>query len=235
MIEIVPVREKKENTKTIFYLDDSCGNSMAKKYNWAIENIVLKNDDPIVCFRHDDLEFLNNSNLLANDILKYQYEHDKKIGVAGVIGTMNLERSMAWWNPLRQVNGIGSIIQCNKNEKGEDIEYPMNDWKTMNDHVVSMDGCCLFFHKRLFEDGLRFDENLEGYHFYDVDICLESLRRGYKNLIIPIDTRHKSIGMPPPNFNDLRIKVFNKWNEIVKGIFPITWFSFGRELENGRY
>lgn len=235
MIEIVPVREKRDNTTNIFYVDDSCGNSMAKKYNWAIENIILKNDDPIICLRHDDLEFLGNSRTLAEDLLKHSYENDDKLGVAGVIGTLCLERSMTWWHPLRQVNGIGHIIQCNVNEKGEPIEYPMSDWKTMNDHVTTLDGCCLFFHKRIFEDGLRFDESLDGYHFYDVDICLESLRRGYKNLVIPIDTKHKSVGQPPKNFHELGKKVFDKWNEIVKGVFPITWFSFGRETSNGRY
>ena len=67
MIQIIPVKERLEgqvDTDKIFYIPNEIKlkkktivlDSMALKYNYAIENIVLKNDDPNICFRHDDSE-----------------------------------------------------------------------------------------------------------------------------------------------------------------------------------
>ena len=62
MIEIIPIKERNENqvdTDKIFYIPngENC-NSMAEKYNWAINNIILKKKqkDELICFRHDDTE-----------------------------------------------------------------------------------------------------------------------------------------------------------------------------------
>ena len=47
MIQFIPCKSSKglEKTDDIIYLDDKCGNSMAKKYNYAIKNYILDSKD----------------------------------------------------------------------------------------------------------------------------------------------------------------------------------------------
>ena len=104
----------------------------------------------------------------------------------------------------------------------ENIEYPMADHPGVHDYLATVDGCCMFFPKWLFEEGVRFDENLKEYHFYDCDICLQVLEKGLKVSTIDIVVKHQSSGIPSKNFNDLRLVFFNKWNNKVKGQWPIS-------------
>lgn len=241
MIEIVAVKERAENqvdTDKIFYIPngENC-NSMTEKYNWAIENIILKKKqkDNLICFRHDDTEIRT-----PLDVCEYKLNAlfaDGKVGCAGVIGTIQLENSCTWWSPNREVNGSGAIIQGGKrpkvengkpvfDEEGKQIfelyEYPMNDHPGVHDYLATVDGCCMFFPKHVFEEGLRFDTALKEYHFYDCDICLQVLERGYKVSTIDLTVKHQSSGIPSPNFRDLGQVFFNKWNNKVKGQWPIS-------------
>ena len=250
MIQIIPIKERLEqhvDTDKNFYIPNVIKNkkktielnSMTSKYNYAIENIILKNDDPIVCFRHEDTEIRS-----PMDVCDYKLTTlfaDNTVGCAGLIGTIQLENSCTWWSPNRPLQTAGHIIQGGvqpklddkgqeiKNEKGqilvENIEYPMSDFPGVHDYMATVDGCCMFFPKKVFENGLRFDENLKEFHFYDCDICLQLLERGLKVSTIDILVKHQSSGVPSPNFNDLKLVFFNKWNKKVHGEWPISRVS----------
>lgn len=230
MIEIVPVTklDTLTNTDKKFYIDNTKGNSMAKKYNYAIENIVLKNDDPIICFRHDDCNILT-----PIDVCEYKLSklfEDGDVGIAGVIGTIALDKICTWWNGVlaaggRMTYGSGSIIQGGVDEKGNPTEYPMKDHPGVHDYLATVDGCCMFFPRWIFEQGLRFDENLKDYHFYDTDISLQVLERGYKVSTIDIVAKHTSEGKPPKKFEELKKVFFEKWDKKVRGNWPISRLS----------
>lgn len=230
MIEIVPVTklDTLTNTDKRFYIDNTKGNSMAKKYNYAIENIVLKNDDPIICFRHNDCNILT-----PTDVCEYKLSklfEDGDVGIAGVIGTIALDKVCTWWNGVlaaggRMTYGSGSIIQGGVDEKGNPTEYPMKDHPGVHDYLATVDGCCMFFPRWIFEQGLRFDENLKDYHFYDTDISLQVLERGYKVSTIDIVAKHTSEGKPPKKFEELKKTFFEKWDKKVKGNWPISRLS----------
>lgn len=170
MIQFIPCKSSKglEKTDDIIYLDDKCGNSMAKKYNYAIKNYILDSKDDWFCFRHLDLHILTNF-----DIIKYQLSEFAKnnVFIAGLIGTYALEPSCIWWNPFRECNGAGHIKQSVLDTNGKPIQpqqtYDMNDWPGIHEGLASIDGCCMFINRKIFEMGIRFDENLKGFHFYD--------------------------------------------------------------------
>lgn len=231
MIQIIPISSRDEDqidASNIFYIENSIGNSMAKKYNYAIENIILKQDDPIVCFRHDDIMFITPLDVCNYKLTKL-FE-DPMVGVAGVIGTIALDTTCTWWTGVSAAGGrgnygSGAIIQGNIDKDGKPIEYPMNDHPGVHDYLATIDGCCMFFHKRIFEEGLRFDETLTDYHFYDTDICLQVLERNLLVSTIDITVKHSSVGKPPENFNDLRKVFFEKWNKKVHGVWPISRLS----------
>ena len=250
MIQIIPVKERKEDQKDtdkIFYIPNEIKqkkktlvlDSMAAKYNYAIENIVLKNEDSIICFRHEDAEIRS-----PMEVCEYKLTNafeDKKVGCCGLIGTMQLENSCTWWGPNRPLQTAGYIIQGGTrpkldengkeitNEKGqvlmEKIEYPMADFPGYHDFMATVDGCCMFFPRWVFKNGLRFDENLKEFHFYDCDICLQLLEKGLKVATIDLVVKHQSSGIPSQNFNDLKLVFFNKWNNKVHGEWPISNIS----------
>ena len=236
MIEIVPVTERKSenvDTNRVFYIDNTQADSMAKKYNYAIENIVLKNNDPIICFRHNDCMIKTPIDVCDYKLTKLFEEKD--VGLAGVIGTIALDTNCTWWNGVpraggRWTYGSGYIIQGGVGQDGKPVEYPMNDHPGVHDYLATVDGCCMFFPRWVFEEGLRFDESLKGFHFYDTDISLQVLERGLKVSTIDITVKHSSEGKPPKEFEELKKHFFEKWNKKVNGVWPISRLSkFNKE------
>lgn len=232
MIEIIPVAQRLEDidvdTDKRFYIDNTVANSIATKYNYAIENIVLKQEDPIICFRHKD-SYIRTPYDIVDYKLAKKFENTR-IGVCGLIGTIALDRNCTWWNGVpkaggRQTYAEGAIIQGGLTEECTLMEYPMADHPGVYDYLATVDGCCMFFPKHVFKEGLRFDENLKDYHFYDTDICLQLLERGYKVSTIDIGVKHYSEGRPPKNFDQLRKVFFQKWDKKVHGEWPISRLS----------
>ena len=158
MIEIIAVSKRKpgqNDTDRVFYIEDRPEfEGIADKYNWAIENIVLKSDDDVICFRHDDTSFRTPEDMIIGQVRR---AWDRGVGVCGVIGTIMLENSCTWWHPNRSLNGSGFIIQGGleplKDKDGKDvivdgkkamrkIEYPMNEHRGTHDYLATVDGCC---------------------------------------------------------------------------------------------
>lgn len=245
MLQIVPTTNDEMQDNIICISNLPQLNSIAKKYNYAIEHFVLDPDckEDIICFRHNDATIKTPLNICEYKLSKLFESH--KIGLAGVIGTIALDRNCTWWNGVlfageRSTYGAGAIIQGGKRQKVnngvpmvdengnaiiEDYEYWMNDYPGVHDYMGTVDGCCLFFPKWIFKEGLRFDENLENYHFYDTDISLQVLERGYKVSTIDIAVKHDSMGKPPENFNELKQVFYSKWDKKVHGEWPISRLS----------
>ena len=227
MLQFVPVKGKKEDypeQTNVIYLDDYTGNSMTSKYNYALDHYVK--DDTWYCFRHNDLTI---NTPLEEVEWGLNNRVSKDVAVAGVIGTMNLENSMNWWMPYREVNGAGFIKQVVLGPDKKPVvplkTYDMADWPGLHEDMATVDGCVIFIHKKLFDAGARFDEKLPSFHFYDVDICLQALEHKFKVATLPIVCTHVSGGEVPPDIDVLRKNCFNKWNIKVHGIFPINRFS----------
>lgn len=232
MLEIIPVNKCEEaidvSTDKRIFIENEHGNTMAKKYNYAVENYVLNSKEEIICFRHKDTYIET-----PLDVCEYKLNKlfaDKTVGIAGVIGTIALDKTCTWWSGVpnaggRLVYGSGSIIQGELDKSCKLIEYPMNDHPGVHTYLATVDGCILWFPKWIFEEGLRFDESLKDYHFYDTDISLQVLERGYKVSTVDIKVHHYSIGKPPKNFDKLKKAFFDKWDKKVDGKWPISRLS----------
>ena len=220
MIEIVATKDKKE---TIFddlhFIHNTAKlNSIAKKYNYAIEKFCLPSNEKYFCFRHDDLTLQT-----PPDVMKYKLDklfEDGKIGVAGLIGTYILEMSCVWWVPNRPLNTAGAIVQGYPDGRTQ----PMNDWPGTHIGLATVDGCCLFISRKMLESGIRFDENLADYHFYDADICCQALAAGYDVATIDIAATHTSVGKTPQEIEEYRKEFFEKWSNKIDR-WPISKYT----------
>lgn len=226
MLHFVPVKGNAKDypiKKDYIYLDDSKGSGMCAKYNWVLDNY----DCEWYCFHHDDFKFLTDEIEICKELERAK-EHG--VGVAGVIGTYCVEPSLSWWTPFRYCNGAGHIKQVKLDKKtGKPVEpyetYDMNDWPGRHYGMASVDGCVLFISKDAVKKGIRFDdETITGYHFYDIDICIQALSKQIGVGVLNIDSVHESAGKVPLNWEELRKPVYEKWSARIP-IWPITKYT----------
>lgn len=81
--------------------------------------------------------------------------------------------------------------------------------------------------------GLRFDEELPGFHLYGADICIEARRRGFHSYIVPAFCLHNSNGVArlPHEFWQAYLHLRRKWHDqlpiqtcctlITRGCWPM--------------
>ena len=220
MIEIVAVKDKRDSILGNVHLIHNTAklNSIAKKYNYAIEKYCLPSSEQYFCFRHDDLTFNT-----PKDVIIYKLDklfEDGKVGVAGLIGTYILEQSCVWWIPNRPLNTAGKITQCFPDGKST----VMADWPGTHVGLAAVDGCCLFISRKLLESGVRFDESLSDYHFYDADICCQALSNRYEVATVDIEAIHKSVGKAVNEIEQYRKVFFDKWTKKIDN-WPISRYT----------
>ncbi len=119
----------------------------------------------ILCFCHEDILFHTPS---WGDSVQNLFS-DESIGVVGVIGSHFLPGApMYWWSSpfisQYSVNNDQGVVQ--RNDHREFFHGHIAD-------VVTIDGVCFFIARKLF-GSLRFDDRtFQGFHLYDMDICMQ--------------------------------------------------------------
>ena len=170
------------NTEILFYENDGV-NSLTEIYNKGLKE--SKND--IVVFMHDDL-ILETSNMTPK-IVKL-FEKHPEYGIIGIAGTDNLLSGM-WWQSRENMFGVVGHIHEGKRHVNHYSKGVFND--VLKD-VVIVDG--LWFAVRKSQIKKQFNEEFNGFHFYDISFCTENFLEGVKiGLTTKFSVTHKSIGM----------------------------------------
>jgi hypothetical protein len=103
--------------------------------------------------------------------------------------------------------------------------------------VQSLDEVCLIIRK---ESGLRFDEELGGFHFYGSDLCLQARVKGLPNFAVDACLEHLGKGKMDADFHRIAARLLEKWKgrycpirviETTCGIFrlqtgTIAWMEY---------
>jgi hypothetical protein len=169
-------------TEILFYENEG-EYSLTQLYNVGLRDSV--ND--IVVFMHDDL-ILETPNMTPK-IVKL-FEKHSEYGIIGVAGTDKLT-SGRWWDNKDNMYGVVGHIHEGKRHVNHYSKGVFND--VLKD-VVIVDGLFFMVHKGRIKKG--FDEQFEGFHFYDISFCVENFLEGVKiGLTTKIGLTHKSIGM----------------------------------------
>lgn len=178
---------------------------------------VSKSCGDILCFMHDDILFHTKN---WGEKVNIHFE-TKDTGAIGVAGSPYVPQTIgSWWaNELvnQQIigNDDGVITKATKySDSVEEIIKP----------VISLDGVWMCINKEVFNK-IAFDHNtFTGYHFYDIDICLQIVELNYKiYTVFDIEIEHFSAG----KVNEQWIKnafLFNKkWsNYLPKQAIDLT-------------
>ena len=170
------------NTEILMYENDG-EMSLTQIYNKGLKESV--ND--IVVFMHDDL-ILETSNMTPK-IVKL-FEKHPEYGIIGIAGTDKLT-SGRWWDNRENMFGVVGHIHEGKRHVNHYSKGVFND--VLKD-VVIVDG--LFFMVRKSQLKKGFNEQFEGFHFYDISFCVENQFEGVKiGLTTKFGVTHKSVGI----------------------------------------
>jgi len=173
------------------------GESLTMFYNKGLEE--SKYDTVIFC--HDDI--LLDTKQVANKIVKL-FNKNPEYGIIGVAGSSSLASSGIWWEDRTKMYGRVSHTHEGKtwlssysDDLGQDLQ-----------EVVIVDGLFFAVNKKRLKK--NFNEEVNGFHFYDVDFCFRNFLEGVKvGVTTMIKITHKSIGMTNQQWEDNR-KVFSE-------------------------
>ena len=202
--------------------NNNLADSIFKKFNIGIDYYTTNSsENDILCFIHSDVKILDE-----NFVKKVQlvFEKKKNIGVLGLIGTKEFHSTGGWWLCDHSLH-FGRLIQGQPGSNGKQT-YEMNRGVGFSSDMVAVDGFCFFTTVKIANE-IRFDEKLQGYHFYDYDFCFSVLEKGYKVAVADILLGHASEGPMPASWHINKVKFINKWT--AKGYnFPLTAKSFNK-------
>jgi len=170
------------DTEILMYENDG-QMSLTQVYNKGLKESV--ND--IVVFMHDDL-ILETSNMTPKIVKLFEKHSD--YGIIGIAGTDKLTSGM-WWQNRENMFGVVGHIHEGKRHVNHYSKGVFND--VLKD-VVIVDGLFFIVRKSLLKK--EFNEQFEGFHFYDISFCVENQFEGVKiGLTTKFGVTHKSVGM----------------------------------------
>jgi GT2 family glycosyltransferase len=154
-------------------------------YNKGVQ--TAKGD--ILTFVHEDVFFMEP---LWGRVVERKFAADPTLGLVGVAGTQYLSRDGMSWAAAGRPFIRGRVVH-ELNDGAEFVLTVFSLDKT-DAEVVAVDGLFFAVRRSLF-DRIAFDEaTFPGYHFYDLDLCMQ-VRRTHR-LIVTWDLllKHRSAG-----------------------------------------
>jgi hypothetical protein len=155
--------------------------SLPQLYNKGLDE--SKND--LVVYMHDDL-FIETQDVTKK--LNRLFRNNPEYGIIGLAGTTQLLNGMWWQNrqtmygQVKHQQGDKTWLSAYSDTFGDNLK-----------EVVMVDGLFFAVDKNRIKE--RFDEEFEGFHFYDVPFCVLNFRQGVKiGVTTKIMVIHKSIG-----------------------------------------
>ena len=187
---------KKIDPKFREYIEKSCGlkgvevipfenpgtHSLTEAYNIILE----KSTNDIVVLCHDDIYFEKGN--WGNKLMKH-FKRNPEYGILGVAGSTKLPMSGKWWEDPRRMRGI--VNHEHEGKKWESKYSPSQSNKL--DDVVLVDGLFMVLNKKNIKK--TFNEEVKGFHMYDVDFCFRNFIEDVKiGVLYDIRITHLSIG-----------------------------------------
>ena len=199
-IELLKITSGVKDVEVIAF-ENSDGQSLTKLYNEGL--IKTKND--IVLFCHDDLKF--DTRNWGRKLLNH-FKRNSEYGIIGAAGTRYLSSTGRWWEDFSKMHG--AVYHENKGERW--LTRYSKDVGNQLDDVLLVDGLFFAINKKILKH--KFNSNVEGFHFYDVDFCFSNYLKGVKiGVFSDIKITHLSIGETNDEWEENRKVFAEKYKE----------------------
>lgn len=149
-------------------MNDNLG--VVKSLQWAYEN--TRTD--ILCYLHNDLYIFEQD--WGKQVVEW-FEHEPDTGLLGFFGAEGVSPSSGRfyvWNNMLEAEIHGNRLRSGHKQ------------------VAVLDGLCMIANRKMLDAKGGVDLLYDVHHFYDLDLSLESIERGFKNYILPIYCHHQS-------------------------------------------
>ena len=187
---------RQHNPTLIEYYKKACGggkkieviekvNNGEKSLSQVYNEILSEAKTDIIVFCHDDIYF--DTTGWYHKLMKHFDKSD--YGIIGMAGTTDMPASGKWWEDRKKMIGI-----VNHENGGKKWESKYSE--SLNNNIgqtIIVDGLFIAVDRRKIKKS--FNEEFEGFHFYDIPFCFENHLEGVKiGVITNIRITHKSIG-----------------------------------------
>ena len=214
---------REHNPQFIEYLKKSSGfkkieviekiNNGEKSLSEVYNEILAESKTDIVVLCHDDIYFDTSSWFHK---IKTHFEKSD-FGILGVAGTTNMSDTGRWWETNRRKDMIG-IVNHESEGKKWTSKYSDDFGKSIRQTVI-VDGLFIAVSKSRIKH--NFDEEFEGFHFYDIAFCFKNHLEGVKvGVITNIRITHKSIGQTNQQWEDNREFFVQKYKDNLPNKIP---------------
>jgi hypothetical protein len=179
--------------------------SLTEVYN----KILLKSHNDILVLCHDDIYF--DSKNWGQKILNH-FKRKPEYGILGLAGTTNMPKSGRWWDDFSKMKGI---VNHEHEGKKWESKYSASSGNQIDD-VVLVDGLFIVINRKKIKE--KFNEEIKGFHFYDVDFSFRNFIKDVKiGVMYDVRVTHKSIGQTNDQWEENR-KIFS---EKYKDVLPV--------------
>lgn len=204
------------------YIEKSCGlhkvevipfenpgtHSLSEAYNIIIE----KSSNDIVVLCHDDIYFEKKG--WGRKIIKH-FKRNPDYGILGAAGSKYLPKSGMWWEINTEMFGI---VNHEKDGKKWTSKYSEPKGSKIDDTII-VDGLFIALNKKNIKK--TFNEDVKGFHFYDVDFSFRNFIEGVKiGVFYDIRITHLSVGQTNEQWNINRIEFVERYKDNLPVLIP---------------
>ena len=180
--------------------------SLAQVYNKGIEESIYN----IVVCCHNDVKLENG---WGKKLLK-DFENNSDYGIIGKAGSCYFPESGVYWQTMDRTM-VGQVYHEPVGQK-KWLSVYSNKFPFLIP-VITVDGLFISFNKNKIVK--KFNESVNGFHFYDVHFSIENFLENVKiGVIYDVRITHKSIGMTNEKWEENK----TKFSELFEDKLPIN-------------
>jgi hypothetical protein len=177
--------------------------SLTEVYN----KILLQSHNDILVLCHDDIYF--DSKNWGQKILNH-FKRKPEYGILGLAGTTIMPKSGRWWEDFSKMKGI---VNHEHGGKKWESRYSASSGNQIDD-VVLVDGLFIVVNRKKIKE--KFNEEINGFHFYDVDFSFTNFIKDVKiGVVYDIRVTHKSIGQTNEQWEKNREIFAEKYKDVL--------------------
>lgn len=188
------------NYHIFFYTNDgSVG--LTKVYN----EILDKSPYDLIVYIHDDIDFLKPG--WGKELVQLFDKH-QDYGIIGIAGSAEFDENAAWWS-YKKI--YGQVLHRANGKAWLSAYSPLI--KDGLQEVCVVDGLCFAVHRKRITK--KFDEEIDGFHFYEIDFCLANFLDKKTKIGVTTNLRvaHESIGGLNEKWFENKKKLNKKYGE----------------------
>jgi len=187
--------------------------SLTEIYNRGLKE--SKNN--IVVFLHHDLTI--ETKQWANKLIK-MFEKNPEFGIIGVAGSKYMPESGQWWVKPKKM--YGRVAHTHEGKTW--LSSYSDDLGQTLEEVVVCDGVWFALDKTKIKK--EFNEDVKGFHFYDVTFTFENYLEGVKiGVTTAIRINHQSIGMTNESWEKNRVTFAETFKDKLPAIVKRTIYK----------